>query len=187
MNTDGMTRAVLAAGAGSLMIALAACGQSGHNAADTTAASDTPRPTPTAASSPAPTPVASASSASSGSATIVDRSIEIYANCTSPSFEPTAITVTCADGGWSLTDLRWTSWTSASATGSGTLVYNDCKPSCAAGHFHRVPGTVVVLSDPHPAASGQLVWTRMKETPWIPGYATGPMHGEPLPLPTKPI
>jgi hypothetical protein len=198
MNTRGMTTAVLAAGAGSLMIALTACGQSGHGAAVTAPVSDTPPPTPTAAASPTPSaaaspaptpvaPVAPASSAPSGSATSVDRSIEIYANCTSPSFEPTAIRVTCADGGWSLTDLTWTNWTSARATGSGTLVYNDCKPACVAGHIHQVPGTLVVLSDPQPAVSGQLVWTRMRETPWIPGYATGPMHGEPLSLPTKPI
>jgi hypothetical protein len=186
MNTRGMTTAALATGiAGSLMIALAGCGQSGHNAAVTAPSSGTARPTSTATASP--TPSGSASAVPSSSPTSVDTSIEIYANCTSPSFEPTAIRVTCADDGWNLTDLTWTSWTSTSATGTGTLVYNDCKPSCVAGHFHQVPGTQVVLTDPQPTASGQLVWTRMQETPWIPGYVTGPMHGEPFPLPTKPI
>jgi hypothetical protein len=184
MSTGRMTTAASAAGiAGGLIIALAGCGQSGHDAGAATPSSAAPKPTSAATASPAPTPVASAS----GSATGVDSSIEVYADCTSPSFEPTAITVTCADAGWSLNDLAWSSWTSTSAIGTGTLVYNDCKPSCAAGHFHRVPGTRVVLTDPQPTASGQLVWTRMQETPWIPGYVTGPMHGKPYPLPTKSI
>jgi hypothetical protein len=191
MNTRGMTTAALATGiAGSLMVALAGCGQSGHNAAVTAPSSGTARPTSTGTARPTSTATASptpSGSASSGSPASVDSSIEVYANCTSPSFEPTAIRVACADGGWNLTDLTWTSWTSASATGTGTLIYNDCEPSCVAGHFHQVHGTLVVLTDPQPTSSGQLVWTQMRETPWIPGYATGPMHGEPFPLPTRPI
>lgn len=189
MNTRGMTMAALAAGiGGGLVIALSGCGQTGNGTATAPSPGASQPPSVAAASHPI-TPVASASAAPSPSASAAstDGSIEMYANCTSLSFKPTAIRVTCADGGWSLKDLTWSSWTSTSATGTGTLVYNDCKPSCVAGHFHQVSGTRIVLTDPKPTSSGQLVWTRMQETPWIPGYATGPMHGEPFPLPTRPI
>ena len=197
MYTRGMTTAGLVAGiAGGLLIALSGCGQTGNNAA-TAPSSEASQPTSAAIASGPTTPVApvvttpggsaSAEPSPSASAASTDSSIQIYANCTSLSFEPTSIRVTCADGGWSLKDLTWTSWTGMSATGTGTLVYNDCKPSCVAGHFHQVPGTRIVLTDPKASVSGQLVWTRMQETPWIPGYATGPMHGEPFPLPTRPV
>jgi hypothetical protein len=189
----GMTAAVVAAiAAGSLMIALAGCGQPGQETAATGArpssspaqtslgrvSSPRSRPMPTPAASQSVTPVPSSS---------VDTSIEVYADCTSPSFEPTGIRVTCADAGWVLEDLVWTSWTSTRATATGTLVYNDCTPSCVAGHFHKVPGTQVLLTDPRRAVSGQLVWTRLQEAPWPPGYKTGPLHGAPFGLPTRPI
>lgn len=165
---------------------LAGCGQPGQQAAGKAAPQASspaetstvgePTSTPSAAQPVMPVPSAS-----------VDRSIEVYANCTSPSFEPTGIRVTCADAGWVLENLVWTSWTGTRATAIGTLVYNDCTPSCPAGHFHQVPGTRVLLSEPGPAVSGQLVWTRLQETPWPPGYVTGPLHGAPFPLPTRPI
>jgi hypothetical protein len=145
--------------AGVALTGIAGCGQPGH----------------------ASGPARGASSASA------DPGIEVYANCESPSSEPAAFRVTCGDAGWTLTGLAWISWTSTSATAIGVLVYNDCTPSCVNGHFHRVPGTKIVLTDPRPSAGGQLVFTRLTETPWLPGYTTGPMHGQPFPLPTWPI
>ena len=149
-----------------------------------------------AASGPSMTPPPSATPtrgprstmpASPAAPTGVDTEIEVYADCTSRSFEPTGIRVTCADAGWILGDLVWTSRTSTRATAIGNLVYNDCTPSCVAGHFHQVPGTRVLLTDPGRAVSGQLVWTRLQETPWPPGYETGPLHGAPFPLPIRPL
>jgi hypothetical protein len=116
----------------------------------------------------------------------VDAAIEVYADCSSPSVEPKVIILACADGGAVLQDIRWTSWTSTRATGLATFVYNDCSPSCAAGHFRKVAGTTVTLTDPVRGASGRLVWSRLQQSPEPPGYQTGPLHGGPYPLPTQP-
>lgn len=199
-----ITAAAAAIAAGTLAMTLAGCGhpapkpgaeaaQRARSAAQThvgqaasagsarpAAAPATPKPAP-APVPPAAQPAAQAPLAS------VDSGIKVYANCTSPSFEPTDIIVTCADAGWVLEHLVWASWTSTTAIATGTLVYKVCTPSCAEGHFQQVPATRVLLSDPRPAAGGQLVWTRLQEIPWIPGYVTGPLHGAPYPLPTSPV
>ena len=182
MNTRGITTAALAAiAAGSLTMALAGCSQAGQKAAATVArrSSSPAERSVSRASAPGSALPTSTPAGSRPVMTVppasVDTSIRVYADCTSPSFEPTGIRVTCADAGWVLEDLVWTSWTSARATATGTLVYNDCTPSCAEGHFHQVPGTRVVLTDPGLAVGGQLVWTRLQETPWPPGYETGPL------------
>jgi hypothetical protein len=117
----------------------------------------------------------------------VDTGIGVYGDCKAPSVEPTEIVVTCADDGWVLKDLHWSSWTASEATTVGSLVYNDCHPYCAAGHFHTVPGTHVTLTAPVRGAGGQLVWSHLMQSPELPGYATGPYHGGPFPLPTGPI
>jgi hypothetical protein len=162
MTTRMLTRAALAAiCAPAALTALAACGGT----------------VPTSASPPRST--ASAVKA-------VDANIEVYADCTSPSVEPKVIILACADGGAVLQDIRWTSWTSTRATGLATFVYNDCSPSCAAGHFRKVPGTRVTLTDPVRGAGGRLVWSRVQQKPEPPGYQTGPLHGGPYPLPTQP-
>src|ERR1039458_7541353 len=69
----------------------------------------------------------------------------VRGNCKTPSVEPAEIVLACADYNAVLEALHWTSWTAASATAVGTLVYNDCTPNCAEGHFHHVPGTRVTL------------------------------------------
>jgi hypothetical protein len=186
MNARGLTTAALAGIAGTLMMALAGCGPSGHSAAVKSPSVGSASPAPTAAASrpatPALTPAPSGTQAPMATPTpsaSADTSIEVYGNCTSPSFEPAVIVVACADYGWIVQDLVWTSWTSTSATATGTLVYNDCTPSCAAGHHHAVPGTRVILTDPRASASGQLVWTRLQET--------RENYGAPVPLPIRPI
>jgi hypothetical protein len=94
--------------------------------------------------------------------------------------------LTCADGGEVLQGLEWATWTATSATAVGTLVYNDCAPDCADGHDHSVADTQVTLRTPVPGADGLLVWSEIQEDPEPPGYATGPYHGGPQPLPTQP-
>jgi hypothetical protein len=117
----------------------------------------------------------------------VDAAIEVYGNCQKPSVEPTEIVLACADYNTLLEALHWTSWTATSATAVGTLVYNDCTPNCAEGHFHHVPGTRVTLTVPSRGAGGRLVWSEVQENPEPPGYETGPYHGGPQPLPKGPI
>lgn len=55
---------------------------------------------------------------------------------------PTQLMLACADGNYYLAGLRWRHWGGAAASASGTAHANDCKPDCAAGHFHSYPVTV---------------------------------------------
>jgi hypothetical protein len=152
-------------------LALAGCGSSPKAAPADAAAKTLP-----AASAHAPASQAS-----------VDAGIEVYGNCKTPSVEPAEIVLACADYNALLEALHWTSWTATSATAVGTLVYNDCTPNCADGHFHHVPGTRVTLTVPARTAGGQKVWSEVQENPEPPGYETGPYHGGPQPLPKSPI
>ena len=56
-------------------------------------------------------------------------------DCESAVHKPESITLTCADGGWSLQEITWTSWTETGAEGTGTFRENLCKPSCAEGEI----------------------------------------------------
>jgi hypothetical protein len=49
---------------------------------------------------------------------------------------PAGITLACGDGNFWVNRLDWTSWGRKSATAVGVGHLNDCKPYCAAGHFH---------------------------------------------------
>ncbi len=51
--------------------------------------------------------------------------------------KPSHVVLTCADAGISAAGLHWTGWGNAFAAGVGVASVNDCKPYCAAGHFHR--------------------------------------------------
>lgn len=103
-----------------------------------------------------------------------DRSIEVYADCTTPSFEPTQIVLTCGDNGVIAEDLQWSSWTASEAVAVGTLSYNDCAPDCADGHRQQISGDQITLTDPVNGASGQLVWSMVQEDPMPPGYQSAP-------------
>lgn len=54
-----------------------------------------------------------------------------------PAVRPAAVTMTCADAGISANHLQWTGWGESFAAAQGTMSINDCKPYCAAGHFHN--------------------------------------------------
>jgi hypothetical protein len=117
---------------------------------------------------------------------IVATWIKVYGDCRTPRFEPKEIVMTCADYGVRFENLHWLSWTARRATGVGTLLYNDCTPSCAEGHFHQIRNDRVTLTDPVRGAGGQIVWSKLQAAQWEPGYDTGPLHGGPSPLPTQP-
>ena len=167
--------AVLAACA---VAVLAGCGGGtgapGHRPAPTT----NPRTSTSVATTTAPPPSATVAP--------VDTSIDVYADCTRASVEPTEIVLTCADLGQVLQGLHWTTWSSSGAIGTGTLVYNDCEPDCANGSHHRVPDTTVVLSTPVHSAGGGLVYSEVQISPPPPGSATAPYPDGPRPLPTQP-
>jgi hypothetical protein len=175
-----------------LTVLSAGCGSS--SASTTGSAGAAASTTPASASAPAATTAPAPTSGTAPAATTappaaapVDAQVEVYGNCTTPTVEPAEIVLACADYGAMLDGLDWTSWTATSATAVGTLEYNDCTPSCAAGHHHDIPGTRVTLTVPVPRAGGQLLWSRVQESPQPPGYATGPFHGGPQPLPLGPV
>jgi hypothetical protein len=147
------------------------------------------RPQGSEASSTTIAPTTATSTASTSPATIapVDTGILVYGDCKTASLEPSEIVLTCADYGWILEALHWSSWTASQATAVGTFVYNDCTPNCAEGHHHDVPGTQVTLTAPVRGRGGGLVWSKLGQSPEPPGYVTGPFHGGPFPLPTQPI
>lgn len=66
-----------------------------------------------------------------------------------PKVRPADFLLACGDGNSRLASLHWSSWTQNSATATGFNMVNDCKPYCAAGHFHSYP-VVVRLDDPQP-------------------------------------
>lgn len=58
--------------------------------------------------------------------------------------EPRSLVLACADANYSLERIAWRGWGRATATATATVRANDCKPYCAAGHFHTYPVTVTV-------------------------------------------
>jgi hypothetical protein len=75
----------------------------------------------------------------------------VAADCASASphrlsSRPSSITLACADNGWGVQDLTWTSWTSSAAAGHGMFWDKLCQPSCAAGTIGSYPVTVRLSS-----------------------------------------
>ena len=54
-------------------------------------------------------------------------------DCEFPVQRPEQIMLTCADGGMIVTDIKWQSWNSEEAVGSGINSQKMCEPSCAEG------------------------------------------------------
>jgi hypothetical protein len=85
---------------------------------------------------------------SSASATASPVAVGVVADCvTAPhglSTRPAAIVLACADDGFGLEDMTWTSWTKARAAGQGTFRENLCQPSCAAGSTATYPVAVTL-------------------------------------------
>ena len=184
-----ITAAVSIAG---LTVLPAGCGSSSASTAGS--ALPAASATPVSASPPATTTASAPTSGTTPAATTappaaapVDAQVKVYGNCTTPTVEPAEIVLACADYGVMLDGLHWTSWTATSATAVGTLEYNDCTPSCAAGHHQEIRGTRVTLTVPVPRSGGRLLWSRVQESPQPPGYATGPFRGGPQPLPLGPV
>lgn len=50
-----------------------------------------------------------------------------------PQTRPPWISLAVADGGWMITDIRWTEWGDQTATATGSETQKLCDPSCADG------------------------------------------------------
>jgi hypothetical protein len=88
-------------------------------------------------------------------------------NCVGkPRFKPRSIILACADDGLLVTKIHWTRWTRQIATGVGVYNWNDCKPSCVAGHFHARAGARLKLySVARCRSKGFLEFTHLRLTP----------------------
>jgi TonB family protein len=61
-----------------------------------------------------------------------------------PVFQPKRVTLACGDGNFFVESLSWTGWGASFAAGVATGKMNDCRPSCAAGHFGSYPMVLIV-------------------------------------------
>jgi hypothetical protein len=68
-------------------------------------------------------------------------------NCSKAQYKPILITVACGDGYTYVNKLKWSTWTTTTATGKGDYAYNTCTPSCVSGHIKSDPVTAT-LSEP---------------------------------------
>lgn len=68
---------------------------------------------------------------------------------------PSSYVLACADANTYFTSVHWTTWTARSATGTATLVQNNCTPTCAAGKFLKYPAKLT-LSAPQSTKLGVL-------------------------------
>jgi hypothetical protein len=74
-----------------------------------------------------------------------------------PVEKPPTIVFACGDGNFGARHLRWTGWGAPTAAAVGTGYANDCKPYCAAGHFHDY--RIVVLASAPRACHGKVAYT----------------------------
>jgi hypothetical protein len=77
--------------------------------------------------------------------------------------QPTAITLTCADGGIRIESITWQSWNAVEASGSGTLIENTCNPDCSAGNFVNQVA-IISLGSIKKDKSGNLVFSEVSIT-----------------------
>ena len=67
-------------------------------------------------------------------------------DCEIPLHKPDYITLTCADGGMSVREIKWQSWGSKEAVGTGIYAENNCQPDCASGKFIKTPVAISLTS-----------------------------------------
>jgi hypothetical protein len=92
-------------------------------------------------------------------------------DCESAEYKPESITLTCADGGWSIQAITWTTWTDKGAEGTGTWRENLCKPSCAEGSIAEAKVKVklsdlTVYQEKHYLRSLDIQTQDGKDFPW---------------------
>jgi hypothetical protein len=56
-----------------------------------------------------------------------------FNDCGYPEYKPQSLTQFCADAGNGVTKIKWSSWTSTKASGTGSFYVNQCDPNCADG------------------------------------------------------
>jgi hypothetical protein len=66
--------------------------------------------------------------------------LHVYvSNCIKQVYKPKTITIACADAGFVVNGIKYSSYTAKAAAGTGTAVVNTCDPSCVAGKSIKYP------------------------------------------------
>lgn len=73
-----------------------------------------------------------------------------------PKLKPASLTIACADANTLVDAIHWSSWTSTSATGTGTFTWNTCVPNCAASKTWDKASSTVKLERPVRTSLGWL-------------------------------
>jgi hypothetical protein len=98
-----------------------------------------------------------------------------------PLAEPKTFVFTCDSSGY-LTTLKWTSWNAVTATATGVLNSDNCKPSCANGKWtHQNVDVVLWRSEAVKGHPGQRGYTEM--TVLFPNHSTRGGNTETLAAP----
>ena len=72
------------------------------------------------------------------------RRTAITDDCLHVAVRPSSIVFACADGGFLVRHLAWSTWHRERARAQGVFHQNDCHPSCAEGHMHARAGVLRV-------------------------------------------
>jgi hypothetical protein len=101
--------------------------------------------------------------APASAAAVAAARLPVVVNCAGRrQVRPHQYILACADGNAFLTGLHWSAWGSASAFASGTTAFNDCIPSCVAGHLHKFPALIALWrAEPLPGHAGLRYFTRV--------------------------
>ena len=67
-------------------------------------------------------------------------------DCETPVHKPDYITLTCADGGMAIEEIKWQSWGTGEAIGAGIYTENNCQPECANGKLVKTPVAISITS-----------------------------------------
>ena len=97
-----------------------------------------------------------------------------FNDCGYPEYKPQSLTEFCADAGNGVTKIKWSSWTSTKAVGTGSFYVKLCDPNCADGKVVWAKVKVVL--------SGAKV-TRGKR--YLMNVTVSSTNGKPLPGESK--
>jgi hypothetical protein len=106
-------------------------------------------------------PATGAFDASDPVATTSGKGVVFPSRCGARKSRPSTIVVACADAGFIIDSISWSSWGGRSATGGGTGVTKTCDPSCAAGGFEKHPISVTLFRKVRCKTSGLRQYTRL--------------------------
>src|SRR5258708_30566205 len=101
---------------------------------------------------------------SQSAAVIASASVPVIVNCAMHGqVRPRQYILPCGDMKSALGGLTWAAWGSSSAfAAAGINTFDDCIPSCAAGHYHSFPVLAALWrAEPWPGHPAQRYFTRL--------------------------